>query len=289
MSNRHSYNLFAHRYTFDDVALYDYPRGARVSASTSATAACTSSPLPGLRDVHDEPVRQAVTDITSVIANSVGLTPRVPLWSRGKLASPRPWSSACSACPTSTRAGQRRPGLTRGKLFSKAVSLLPSRVRRPGLPHAQPDVGHRLAGALRATRTSHDVTHRRGGDLYGATSMNYYRHVLKMLRRAAAVKYEPSDPGTPAARRLLRPTRGDRDAGPAHHRRGQQGLRGLQHRVPPRLERLRPAAPPVGRLPRIRPPGRVHGHAQRPRHLFLGWWSSSTRTAVAGDRPRRVA
>ena len=25
MSNRHSYNLFPHRYTFDDIALYDYP------------------------------------------------------------------------------------------------------------------------------------------------------------------------------------------------------------------------------------------------------------------------
>ena len=29
MSNRHSYNLFPHRYTFDDIALYDYPPAIR--------------------------------------------------------------------------------------------------------------------------------------------------------------------------------------------------------------------------------------------------------------------
>jgi cholesterol oxidase len=34
-----------------------------------------------------------------------------------------------------------------------------------------------------------DVTHRRGADLYGATSMNYYRHVHKMVRAGRAVKY----------------------------------------------------------------------------------------------------
>jgi cholesterol oxidase len=34
-----------------------------------------------------------------------------------------------------------------------------------------------------------DVTHRRGGDLYGATSMNYYRHVRKMVKAGHAVKY----------------------------------------------------------------------------------------------------
>ena len=30
MSNRHSYNLFPHRYSFDDIALYDYPPAIRI-------------------------------------------------------------------------------------------------------------------------------------------------------------------------------------------------------------------------------------------------------------------
>jgi cholesterol oxidase len=40
-----------------------------------------------------------------------------------------------------------------------------------------------------------DVTHRRGGDLYGATSMNYYRNVYKMLRAGSRpIKYDRTNP-----------------------------------------------------------------------------------------------
>jgi hypothetical protein len=38
-----------------------------------------------------------------------------------------------------------------------------------------------------------DVTHRRGRDLYGPSSMNYYRHVRKMVSAGGAVKYDPGD------------------------------------------------------------------------------------------------
>jgi cholesterol oxidase len=33
------------------------------------------------------------------------------------------------------------------------------------------------------------ITHERGGDLYGASGVNYYRHVLKMVAAGRAVKY----------------------------------------------------------------------------------------------------
>ena len=36
--------------------------------------------------------------------------------------------------------------------------------------------------ALYSHENLHPVTHRRGGDLYGATSLNYYRHVSRMIR-----------------------------------------------------------------------------------------------------------
>jgi cholesterol oxidase len=49
--------------------------------------------------------------------------------------------------------------------------------------------------ALYSHENLHDVTHRRGGDLYGATSMNYYRHVYKMLRAGSQpLKYEMGKP-----------------------------------------------------------------------------------------------
>ena len=39
-----------------------------------------------------------------------------------------------------------------------------------------------------------EITHRRGGDLYGPCSMNYFRHVRKMVQSDnTAVKYEPQN------------------------------------------------------------------------------------------------
>lgn len=41
----------------------------------------------------------------------------------------------------------------------------------------------------------HDITHRRTGDLFGGSGMNYYRHIRKMLGAGnTAVKYRPEDP-----------------------------------------------------------------------------------------------
>ncbi len=59
MSNRHSYNLFAHRYNLDDVALFDFPPAlAAMRREVGRPAHPRHLPLPGGGDVHDEPVRQ---------------------------------------------------------------------------------------------------------------------------------------------------------------------------------------------------------------------------------------
>jgi cholesterol oxidase len=85
------------------------------------------------------------------------------------------------------------PGFSRGKLFSKAVSRV----------HRECDVPacHMLSlmwgtgfPALYSHENLAEVTHRRGGDLYGATSTHYYRHVRKMVRAKRAVKYDRSNP-----------------------------------------------------------------------------------------------
>ena len=43
MSNRHAYNLFPHRYSFDHIALYDYPPVIDIDPlpTSAPTAACT--------------------------------------------------------------------------------------------------------------------------------------------------------------------------------------------------------------------------------------------------------
>ena len=90
------------------------------------------------------------------------------------------------------------PGLTKGKVFSQVVDFF----------HRECDVSacHMLSlmwgsgwPALYSHQNLADVTHRRGADLYGATSMHYYRHVRKMVKAGQAVKYtdDPQYAGLP--------------------------------------------------------------------------------------------
>ncbi len=193
MSNRHSYNLFKHRYTMDDIALFDYPPAIEVMRN----------------EIGDNPIHvichclgavsftmslfaKQVDGIQSCIANSVGLTPRVPAWSRMKLMMAPNAVEYVLGFPYLNPNWSEDPGWTRGKAFSRVVDFF----------HKECDVPacHMLSlmwgtgwPALYDHDNLHDVTHRRGGDLYGATSMNYYRHVYKMLQAGHAVKYDPSD------------------------------------------------------------------------------------------------
>jgi lysosomal acid lipase/cholesteryl ester hydrolase len=194
MSNRHSYNLFKNRYTMDDIALFDFPPAVRLMRE----------------EIDDKPIHvichclgavsflmslfgKAVDGISSVIANSVGLTPRVPRWSKAKLRLAPAMVETVLGLPYLNPRWSEDPGLSRGKLFAKAVSTF----------HRECDVPacHMLSlmwgtgwPALYSHDKLADVTHRRGGDLYGATSMHYYRHVRTMVRAGRAVKMEPGNP-----------------------------------------------------------------------------------------------
>lgn len=175
MSNRHPYNLFKHRWSLDDVALYDFPpaiaamreeigdRPIHVIAHCLGAATFAMSLFAGL------------VDVTSVVLNSVALTPRVPGWSRMKLrAAPGLIDYVLGVLYVNPRWSED-PGITRGELVSRAVSFF----------HRESDIPacHMLSmmwGTGRPALSSHDnlaeVTHRRSGDLYGATSVNYLRH-----------------------------------------------------------------------------------------------------------------
>jgi lysosomal acid lipase/cholesteryl ester hydrolase len=191
MSNRHSYNLFKHRYTLDDIALFDYPPALEVMR----------------REIGDTPIHvichclgatsftmslfgKAVDGIASVVANSVSLTPRVPRWSRVKIGFAPFLVETVLGLPYLNPQWDDDPGLSRGKLFAKAVSAF----------HHECDVPacHMLSlmwgtgwPALYEHENLADVTHRRGGDLYGSTSMHYYRHVRRMVSAGHAVKMDP--------------------------------------------------------------------------------------------------
>jgi cholesterol oxidase len=194
MSNRHSYNLAAHRFNMDDIALYDFP-----------AALATLRTQIGDRRVHVichclgsvsfmmSLFGGAVHGVTSVISNSVSLTPRVPGWSRVKLAVAPFLVEYVLGFPYLNPRGSEDPGLTRGKLFSKVISLF----------HWECDVPacHMLSlmwgtgwPALYSHENLHAVTHRRGGDLYGGVGVHYYRHVRKMVRAGRAVKFLVGNP-----------------------------------------------------------------------------------------------
>jgi lysosomal acid lipase/cholesteryl ester hydrolase len=194
MSNRHSYNLFKTRYTMDDIALYDYPPALAVMRDELGDAPIhVICHCLGAVSFTMSLFGKAVDGIASVIANSVSLTPRAPAWSRLKLTVAPFTTETLMGLPYLNPRWSEDPGLSRGKLVAKLVSAF----------HRECDVPacHMLSlmwGTGWPALYGHDklaeVTHRRGGDLYGATSVHYYRHVRKMVAAGRAVKMDPGNP-----------------------------------------------------------------------------------------------
>jgi cholesterol oxidase len=193
MSNRLPYNRSMHRYTLDDIARYDYPAALRTLRSTvgdrrvHVIAHCLGSVSFAMSLFGG-----AVDGIASLIVNSAALTPRVPLWSRVKLATGPNLVEWVLGMPYLDPAWGTDPRFSRGWLFARAVDLF----------HRECDVSacHLLSmmwGTGWPALFSHDnllpVTHARSGDLYGATGLHYYRHVLKMVQAGRAVKFHPGD------------------------------------------------------------------------------------------------
>ena len=196
MSNRHPYNLAPHRYNFDDCALYDFPAAIaamrrRIGDRRIHVICHCLGAVSFLMSLFGGAV--AVKDISSVIANSAGLTPRVPPWSRFKLTVAPFLLEKVMGFPYIGGGFATAPTL-RQRLLSRINSLI----------HRECDVPecHMLSlmwgsgfPALYNHDNLHEVTHRRSGDLYGGTAVHYYRHVRKMVRAGnRAVKYAPHDP-----------------------------------------------------------------------------------------------
>ncbi|RAM52491.1 MAG: alpha/beta hydrolase [Hapalosiphonaceae cyanobacterium JJU2] len=195
MSNRHSYNLQMHRYNMDDIALFDHPAAiAKMREHIGDRRIHVICHCLGSVSFVMSLFAKAVTGISSVIANSVALTPRVPKWSQLKLTFAPFLVEYVLGIPYINPRWSEDPGLTKGKIFSQAVSAF----------HHECDVPacHMLSlmwgtgwPALYSHENLHDVTHRRGGDLYGGNGLHYYRHVRKMVKNNnTAVKFEPNNP-----------------------------------------------------------------------------------------------
>ncbi len=189
MSNRHSYNLLPNRYNMDDIALFDHPAAiAKMRESIGNRRIHVISHCLGANSFSMALFGKTVNNIASAIFNSVSLTPRVPKWSNVKLHVAPFATEYLLGYPYLNPAWARDPGLTRGKIFSWFVDRFHSECNSPEC-HMLSLLWGAGWPALYSHQNLLDVTHDRGGDLYGSVTVNYYRHVRKMVRAGHAVKY----------------------------------------------------------------------------------------------------
>jgi lysosomal acid lipase/cholesteryl ester hydrolase len=191
MSNRHSYNLGIHRFTLDDVALFDYPaamsvlraqvgdRRIHVIAHCLGALAFTMSLAAG-----------TVTGVSSAVVNSAGLVVRIRPWTRAKLTVGPFVSEYVLGMPYLNPQWGDEPPLTRGWLLSRLNSVLHPEC---GVPAC-----HMLSlmwgvgwPALYMHENLLPVTHARIGDLLQASAVHYDRHIRRMARTGRAVKSDP--------------------------------------------------------------------------------------------------
>lgn len=196
MSNRFGYNLHRNRYNMDDIALYDHPQAIatlreHIGPERRIHVICHCL---GSVSFTMSLFAKTVQGITSVIANSVALTPRIPPWSRVKL---RVGPFLCDyvfGIEYLNPYWRREPGWSAGKLLAWCVSFFHRECNVPEC-HMLSFMWGSGNPALYSHENLLDVTHKRGGDLYGGVSVNYYRHVNKMIAADnTAVKYEPDNP-----------------------------------------------------------------------------------------------
>lgn len=196
MSNRFDYNLHRHRMTMDDIALFDYPAALAkirelVGPERRIHVICHCL---GAVSFMMSLFGRAVTGVTSVIANSVALTPRVPWWSKMKLMFGPFVVEYLTSVEYLNPYWHREPGLGFGKLLTWVLRLFHRECNVPEC-HMLSFMWGAGFPALYHHENLHEITHLRGGDLYGGTSMHYYRHVLKMVRsNNTAVKYDSLNP-----------------------------------------------------------------------------------------------
>jgi pimeloyl-ACP methyl ester carboxylesterase len=195
MSNRFPYNLWRHGYTMDDCALYDFPaaldelrRIVGPDKRIHVICHCLGS-VSFMMSLY----AKQVDGIASVVSNSVSLTPRIRAWSKLKMfAAPFVLETLLDMTYLNPRWDQDR-GLTRGKVISKIVSAVHRECDVPACHMLSLMWGTGFPAVYRHENLA-DVTHRRGGDLYGGTSLNYHRHVRRMVNEGQAVKYAPGNP-----------------------------------------------------------------------------------------------
>src|SRR6266704_401496 len=184
------------RFNMDDIALFDFPpafdavrRHSGPNRRIHVICHCLGS-VSFMMSLFGK----VTTGISSVISNSVSLTPRIPTWSKFKGVMGPFMFEYVLGLEYVNPYWRREPGFSMGKLLSWGVSAFHRECNVPEC-HMLSFMWGTGFPALYRHENLDDVTHRRGGDLYGGVAVHYYRHVMKMVfSDSTAVKYAPEDP-----------------------------------------------------------------------------------------------
>jgi cholesterol oxidase len=195
-SNRFPYNLARTRFTLDDIALFDHPaalaelrRHIGPNRRIHVIAHCV-----GALSMAMGLFGRSVQGVSSMILNSVALTPYVPAWSKFKLAI-GPWASDyLLGIEYYNPSWRRQPGWSVGNVIAFAADVVHQECNSPEC--------HMLSfmwGSGRPALFNHanmaKETHDRLGDLFGGAPVHYYRHISKMVSsQNSAVKFDPDNP-----------------------------------------------------------------------------------------------
>lgn len=193
MSARFPYDTETHRYTLDDIALYDFPAALAVLRSKigdrriHVIAHCL-----GAVSFAMSLFGGAIEGISSLTCNSVALTPRVPAFSKLKLALGPSMLEYVVGLPFIDPRFGTAPAFTRGWMLSRAVSLFHRECDERAC-HLQSFQWGAGKPAMYEHGNLLPVTHERVADICSASGLHYYRHVYKMIKANHAVKYDPKD------------------------------------------------------------------------------------------------
>jgi triacylglycerol lipase/cholesterol oxidase len=189
-SGRFTYNLIPHRFNVDDIAMYDIPGALEVirqkmgqEVRIHVIAHCVGS-LGLFASVAGGFSR----DLASIISNSVSLTPLVPFMSRLKLLLAPGLIEYVLRYPYISPQIPYMPGPGFGKWLFWLERLIRRECREPACHMVSFMWGWGFPAAY-VHRNLSPVTHRRLKDLFGGTSVNYYRHIRRMVAAGEAVPY----------------------------------------------------------------------------------------------------
>ncbi|CNE72008.1 Alpha/beta hydrolase family [Mycobacterium tuberculosis] len=193
ISGRFPYNSEMGRHSLDALALWDHPAAvAELRRHIGGRRLHVITHCVGSISFSMALFAGTVTGVTSLVCNSVSLTPRTPAWSRIKLGyGPALMEYVVGPCHLDPRFGAA-PVMTRGWMLAKAVAPFHRDCSEPACHMLSFMWGGGKPIFTHAKMSP--VTHGRLPDLFGACNVDYYRHIHRMVKAGRAVKYDRRDP-----------------------------------------------------------------------------------------------